>query len=114
MKLVLKHNRYFVESSHPVSKYSEVFENETSPPAVQLIKALISMSLHCPNDDDVYKSIILDLDWNTILSQELWKSLNVFTILSNLGSPKTYAIVPLSFKAEEKDVEAHLSPPPLE
>lgn len=113
MKLVLKHNRYFVESSHPVSKYSEVFENETSPPAVQLIKALISMSLQCPNDDDVYKSIILDLDWNTILSQELWKSLNVFTILSNLGSPKTYAIVPLSFKAEGKDVEAHLSPPPL-
>ena len=26
VKLVLKHNRYFVESSHPVSKYSEVFE----------------------------------------------------------------------------------------
>ena len=44
------------------SEAGEVFENETSPPAVQLIKALISMSLHCPNDDDVYKSIILDLD----------------------------------------------------
>lgn len=29
VKLVLKHNRYFVESSHPVSKYSEVFKIES-------------------------------------------------------------------------------------
>ena len=48
VKLVLKHNRYFVESSHPVSKYSEVFE----------IESLLSQY----SDDDVYKSIILNIE----------------------------------------------------